>query len=293
MSGSREALLAIACCLLVPHTTSGEQVVRTIEWQKLAEANALTSGTIVAPPTAEQRPSLRIVHTASAPATFLLVTIDRPGITTARYAIRGRVKYDGVASASYLEMWNYLPEGAFFSRSLDQSGPMGRLEGTSGWRAFVLPFMNQEGGPPPQKLVLNLVMTGTGTVEIEPLELVQFAPGEDPFADSTAWWSDRQAGMLGAVVGSAMGILGALVGWLGSAARAKGFVLGTLKALRLLGIAALLCSVVALGMGQPYAVFYPLALLGTISVALGFSLPRSLSKRYEELELRRMQALDA
>jgi hypothetical protein len=112
----------------------------------------------------------------------------------ARYALRGRVKYNGVATGSYLEMWNYLSEGAFFSRSLDRSGPMGRLEGSSDWRIFVLPFMNRDGGSPPDKLVLNLVMMGAGTVEIGPLELVQFAAGEDPLADSSAWWSDRQAG---------------------------------------------------------------------------------------------------
>jgi hypothetical protein len=293
MSRSREALLAVACCLLVPHTTRAETVVRRIEWQKLAAADRLTSGTVVAARTAAQGPSLRIVQKASAPTTFPLVTVERPGITTARYAVRGRVRYEGVASASYLEMWNYLPDGAFFSRSLEQSGPMRRLEGTSDWRAFVLPFFNREGGSPPQKLVLNLVMSGAGTVEIGPLELVQFGPGEDPFANSNAWWSDRQAGILGAVIGTALGILGAVVGWLGSAARAKGFVLGTLKAIGWMGIGALVLGALALGLGQPYAVYYPLVLLGAISAALGFSLARSLSKRYEELELRRMQALDA
>jgi hypothetical protein len=293
MSRSREALLAIACCLLMPHTTWSQQVVRTIDWQKLAAANVLTSGTVVAAPSAAQRPSLRIVHAASAPATFLLVTIDSPGITTARYAIRGRVKYEGVARASYLEMWNYLPDGAYFTRSLGESGPMGRLEGTSEWRAFVLPFSNREGGSPPTKLVLNLVMMGAGTVEIGPLELVQFSPGQEPFADATAWWGDRQAGILGGVIGSLLGILAAVVGWLGSAARAKGFVLGTLKAVAWLGVAAVVFGALAPAFRQPYAVYYPLVLLGTISAAVGFSFSRSLGKRYEELELRRMQALDA
>jgi hypothetical protein len=52
-------------------------------------------------------------------------------------------------------------------------------------------------------------------------------------------------------------------------------------------------GLVALSNGQPYAVYYPLLLVGAVSAALGFSLPRSLNKRYEEMELRRMQALDA
>jgi hypothetical protein len=222
-----------------------------------------------------------------------LLTIERPDIRTARYALRGRVKYERVAAGGYLEMWTYLPEGAFFSRSLDHSGPMRRLEGSSGWRAFVLPFFNREGGAPPDKLVLNLVLAGAGTVEIGALELVQFAADEDPLADSTAWWNGRHDGILGAIGGSALGILGAVVGWLGSAGRAKGFVLKTLKGIAWLGIGALLLGGVAFLGGQPYEVYYPLVLLGAISAALGFSLPRSLSKRYEDLELRRMQALDA
>lgn len=292
MNRSRRALLSVACCLLLSRTAWSEEVVRSIKWQELAAANRLTSGTVAAPEGAEG-PVLRVVHQGSAPATFPLVTIERPRITMARYALRGRLRYEGVAAGSFLEMWSHLSEGAFFSRSLETSGPMGRLEGSSGWRPFVLPFFNREGGSPPEKLVFNLVMTGAGTVEIGPLELVQFAADEDPLADSAAWWSGRQAGILGGIAGSALGSLGALIGWLGSTARAKGFVLGTLKGIAWLGIGALVVGALAFALGQPYAVFYPLVLLGAISAALGFVLPRSLSKRYEELELRRMQALDA
>ena len=60
---------------------------------------------------------------------------------------------------------------------------MGRLDGSSGWRTFVLPFTNREGGAAPQKLVVNVVLQGAGTVEIGPLEIVQFAAGEDPLAN--------------------------------------------------------------------------------------------------------------
>ena len=287
------ALFAVACCLLLGSTAWSEEVVRRIEWQDPLVANALKAGTVIADPGRAEGRSLRVVHEGTMPVTLPLVTIERPGIRTARYALRGRMRYERVAAGGYLEMWSYLPEGAFFSRSLDQSGPMRRLEGSSGWRAFVLPFFNREGGSPPDKLVLNLVMAGAGTVEIGPLELVQFAADENPRAASTAWWSGRHAGILGAIGGSALGILGAAVGWLGSAGRAKGFVLKTLEGIAWLGIGVLLFGAVAFLGGQPYEVYYPLVLLGAISAALGFSLPRSLSKRYEDLELRRMQAFDA
>lgn len=286
-------LFAVACCLLLAVPAWGEEVVRRIEWQELASASRLKAGTVVTDAAGVEGPSLRVAHEGAAPVTLPLVTIERPGIRTARYALRGRVKYEGVAAGGYLEMWNYLSEGAFFSRTLAPSGPRRRLEGSSGWRAFVLPFFNREGGTPPERLALNLVLAGAGTVEIGPLELVQFASGEDPLAGSTAWWSDRQAGLLGAIGGSALGILGAVVGWLGSAGRAKTFVLRTLRGIAWLGVGALLLGGTAFQAGQPYEVYYPLVLLGAIGAGLGFTLPRSLGKRYEALELRRMQALDA
>jgi hypothetical protein len=293
MNRPGSALLGVACCLLLASTAWSEEVVRRIKWEDILAANALKSGTVIADPGGAEGRSLRVVHEGTMPVTLPLLTIERPGIRTARYALRGRVRYEGVAVGGYLEMWNYLPEGAFFSRSLGESGPMRRLEGSSGWRAFVLPFFNREGGSPPDKLLLNLVLAGAGIVEIGPVELVQFAADENPLSDSTAWWSGRHAGILGAIGGLALGILGAIVGWLGSAGRAKGFVLKTLEGVAWLGIGILLLSGVAFVGGQPYEVYYPLILLGGISAALGFFLPRSLSKRYEDLELRRMQALDA
>jgi hypothetical protein len=252
----------------------------------------LTSGTVVPRSDGVDGPSLRVVHKGAAPTAFPLAAIDQPGISTMRYAIRGRVRYEAVAAGGYLEMWNHLPEGAFFTRTMDLTGPMGRIDGTSPWRDFVLPF-DRTGASAPRKLVVNLVLAGPGTVDIGPLVLVQFAADENPTGQANAWWSDRRAGLLGGLAGSALGILGAAIGWLGSIGRGRSFVFGTLKALAWLGITALALGVAALASGQPYAVYYPLLLLGGIGAALGFTLPRSLSKRYEELELRRMQALDA
>jgi hypothetical protein len=293
MNGPRSALLALASCVLLASTAWSEEIVRRIDWQELAAANALKSGTVVAVDEGAGGRGLRLVQEGAGPVTLPLLTIERPGIRSERYALRGRVKYDRVAPGAYLEMWSYLPEGAFFSRTLAQSGPMQSLEGSSGWRPFVIPFFNRAGGSSPQKLAFNLVLKGAGRVEIGPVELVQFAPDENPLGRSSAWWSGREAGILAAIAGSALGILGALVGWLGSAGRAKGFVLNTLKAIAWAGLAVCLLGAGAFLGGQPYEVYYSLVLLGGISATLGFFLPRSLSKRYQDLELRRMQALDA
>jgi hypothetical protein len=276
----------------VSRMAAREEVLRTIDWKALAAARSLSSGVIV---TSEGRSaaSLRLAHTQAGPARFHLVTIDRPAITSARYAVRGQVRYERVAAGSYLEMFNYIGDGSYFSRTLGDGGPMGQLSGTSGWRDFVLPFNNREGGLPPQKLEINLVLTGAGTVDIGPLQLVQLGKDEGMAGGASGWWSDRQAGLVGGLVGSMLGVLGAVIGALGSTGRAKNFVLRTLRLLAVAGLGALVAGVAALTLGQPYAVFYPLLLIGSISAAVGFALPRVLLKRYQELELRRMQALDA
>jgi hypothetical protein len=54
---------------------------------------------------------------------------------------------------------------------------MMRLQGTSGWREFILPF-DATGAPPPTKLVINVVFEGRGVVFLSPLTLSDAAaPG--------------------------------------------------------------------------------------------------------------------
>ena len=138
-------MLALAFCVLLASTAWSEEIVRRIDWQELAAANALKSGTVVAVDEAAGGRGLRLVQEGTGPVTLPLLTIERPDIRTKRYALRGRVKYERVAPGGHLEMWSYRPEGAFFSRTLAQSGPMQGLEGSSGWRPFVLPFFNRAG----------------------------------------------------------------------------------------------------------------------------------------------------
>ena len=293
MNRHASALLAVAFCLLLASTAWSEEVIRRIDWPELAAANALKSGTVGAAEDGGGGRALRLIHEGTGPVTLAILTIERPGIRTERYALRGRVRYDGVSPGAYLEMWNYLPDGAYFSRSLAQSGPMGRLDGSSGWRAFVLPFFNRAGGSAPERLALNLVLVGAGKVELGPVELVQFSADENPLDSSGAWWSSRDAGILGGIAGLVIGTLGTVLGWLGSAGRAKAFVLNTLKAVAWVGVAVFVLGAFAFVRSQPYEVYYPLLLLGGIAATVGFFLPRSVSKRYADLELRRMQALDA
>jgi len=226
------------------------------------------------------------VTSSGAGGTFPLVAIADPAIRGNGYALTGRIRYRGVAGVGFLEMWSVFPDGArYFSRTLAGDGPQARISGDSEWRDFELPF-NLNGSERPVRLELGLVLPGAARVWIGPLELT--APG----ATSSAWWSDRTGGLIGGIAGSLIGITGAIVGVLIARGRGRRPVLTTMVALAVAGSALLVAGAVALAMSQPYAVYFPLILGGIILVAVfgpGF---RRARRAYEDVELRRMRAMD-
>ncbi|CAN5197637.1 hypothetical protein BH10PLA2_BH10PLA2_23790 [soil metagenome] len=110
----------------------------------------------------------------------------------------------------------------------------------------------------------------------------------------TPWWTDPQAGLVGGVAGSVLGILGGVWGTLVGIGASRGkwkpivyglsiFMVGT-------GVACLFAAIVALAMGQPFFVYYPLGLIGLISTAvIGAQMPM-VRKRYQEADNRRLEA---
>ena len=110
---------------------------------------------------------------------------------------------------------------------------------------------------------------------------------------AAAWWDDRQGGWIGGIGGSVLGLLGGLIGLLVHLKAPRRLTFGLIYGMILFGCFTLLAGLVALFRSQPYAVYYPLLLLGFISALVpGVSLP-GIHKQYREHELRRMQALDA
>jgi hypothetical protein len=129
---------------------------------------------------------LNVMYSGSAPYPMQLLNLSEDivrNIKTKHYAFVGDVRYENVSPGSYLEMWSYFgspfprayPEaGAYFSRTLAENGPMGKLEGTHDWRAFWLPFDSTGATSTLKNVVLNLQMTGTGTVHLRKIRLVQY-----------------------------------------------------------------------------------------------------------------------
>ena len=229
----------------------------------------------------------------------LLIELPDPGVTLPVYALKGMVRYDNVEGDGFLQLDNHFGElGTFFTKSLAAAGPLGKLSGSSDWRPFALPFYANSGdqagdaSPLPEKLSLSLYLPGSGTVSIGEVALYQYASGADPLQSAGQWLGNRNATLLGAIGGSLLGLWGALIGIVSSRGKARRFVLGSANALLVIGVASLVGGIVALATAQPYAVFYPLLLIGIIVVVVIGTLRGRLSARYEHLELKRMQSMD-
>ena len=186
-------------------------------------------------------------------------------------------------------MWGVLPDGSrYFSRTLGEAGPLGEAprSSASDLRAAVLP---DAGSPPPVRLEVNVVLPGAGHVTLRGLRV---GSGAEAMGTPGAWWSDQTAGRIGGAVGGAVGPLGALIGTLCSSRPRPRFVARPDRD-GVAGSGRWWPAAWRSRSGQPYAVWYPLVLLGVLAAALGFSLIPTAQRRFQALELRRMQALDA
>jgi len=117
-------------------------------------------------------------------------------------------------------------------------------------------------------------------------------PASISLAQVTPWWSDQTAAWIGGIGGSLLGLNGALLGTLGGLGRARRLVLTLLPIEIGLGVLALIAGLIALLSGQPYAVWYPLLLGGGIIAFVFGGLFPGVRRRYREIELRKVQALD-
>ena len=272
---ARAAAVAALVAFTMSSTVAAQEPVMQINWATSAPA----SGQVV--------DGNAQVSADGSGGLFPLIAVDAPDLGRVGFSVRGRVRYSDVAGSGYLEMWSVFADGGrYFSRTLGTEGPMAVVSGTSDWRPFELPFF-LEGTAPPSRLEINVVLPGSGTVEIGPLEVVRLAE-----AGSGAWLPDRAVGVVGAALGSAIGLLGALVGVLVSRNRGRGFVLPVMTAASLLGAVLIVASIAAIPAGQPPGIVFLLFVSGVILAAVfGASLPR-VRRAYAEAELRRMRAMD-
>ncbi len=294
-----KAILVLGSYLSLVATCSAQTVVAEYDWQKLAQNGQLRGGEAAS---VDGKSALKIVNRNETPLQLQLLKIPKPPISKKLYAITGEVRYDGIRGDGYLEMWNFfpplqsgMPQGQYFSRTLGVGGEMGKLSGTSDWRAFMLPFDSTGGSGSPTRLEINIFLPAQGTVFLGPVKLVEYTSSlaSMGIASSNAWWSDRAAGMVGGIGGGVIGCLGGLLGWLAWKGQARRFVVAASWLLIGLGVALGLAAVVALSEKQRYAVWFPLVLGGVLLLGIIPFRLRKFLKHYKDLELRRMMAIDA
>lgn len=275
----------------------GQKTLTKYDWKDMAQKFRLEGASL----TMEADGALKIVFTNDTMLATLL-TITNPPISATVYAITGKIKYESVHGDGFLEMLNYfppakpgLPEESYFSRTLGESGPMGKITGSSGWREFKLPFNRTGSSNAPTRLQFNLVLKGPGTVYLSPVGLVEYpgAKSAEKVLFPGAWWTDRTAGWWGGLGGALIGCLGSLTAWLAWQGKARRFVVAVLTVLTGLGVLCGIAALMAFADGQSYAVCFPLSLGAVLLLSICPYRLRQYQKKYEELELRRIASLDA
>jgi hypothetical protein len=283
---AKKALLVPLSLALAVAASNAHAADRDFKWEELQKQGRVSAGTVLPPESGSSGHTLRIENSKPDSLSVTVLTIDQPQLIGLRYMLRGQVRYDNVEGTGYLEMWSHFPGGGqYFSRTLAEEGPMMKLNGTSGWRAFVLPF-DASGAPPPTRLVVNVVFQGRGTVFLGPLAL------SDEKGSTTGQQENFRTNRLASIAGGVVGCIGALIGVFTSLGRARRFVIASAQSLIVFGALAFIAGIVAFE-SRSYSSLYPfLLLVGFLASVVPLGLLPVIRKRYEEIELRTMRAHD-
>ena len=219
-----------------------------------------------------------------------ILTVENPKVPSHQYRLVGKIKYKDVTGDGYLELQNYFPgQGMYFTRTLATDGFLGKIDGTSDWRVFQLPFFSKPGMLP-NKLIVKLVLpasrlASSGRVWLTPLKMEAIEPTEtvnlEETPSSSFPWS-----LVAAILSGIVGVLGTLVALLaGNPALRRPAFFATMLLVPC-SFAALLAGVVLWSQEAGQNVWYPSIVIGGIWVILfaatAFVLRRKLAR--EELQ---------
>lgn len=154
-------ILSAVLAILIAGASSAQEL------KKLSLDDASLAGTTVKSDTevkTEGTASIRI--TTKWPTTICLDEVSELEIEEARliYSAKVKTELDDTGNA-FLEMWVQVNGGQFFSRGMDDI-----INSKSDWKAIRTPF-NLQKGQKPEKVTLNLVINGKGTVWIDDISL--------------------------------------------------------------------------------------------------------------------------
>jgi hypothetical protein len=102
--------------------------------------------------------------TTAWPTVVCLGEVTGLNVANAKLVYRAKVK-TALEGEAFLEMWAHVGGGQYFSRGMNDTA-----KGKSEWKSIQTPFMFQKGQNP-EKVTLNLVINGKGTVWIDDVAL--------------------------------------------------------------------------------------------------------------------------
>lgn len=289
----RLALFVLACALPAPLAFGNPELIQRISREQLAASTSLPAGVTVSVTGEPASPVIQVVSEGKAPARVELLTIKEPPVKTSFYAVRGEISYREVAGDGFMEMWSWFGEAAYFSRTLGEGGPMGKLSGQSDWRPCWLLFNATGTRQPPTKLVINLSLPGKGTVTVRNLRLEQAGSFEELLGRPPGSSLDSKAGLIGGIAGGVLGCLGSLLEFLASRGRARSFVVGACYTLAGVGAATVGAGLLALATLQALIASCVLLLVGIVCVVVFPVRLRRYLRQYRQTELRRIESMDA
>ena len=286
-------MLLLAACAIAQQPPA-EKVLRTYDWKDLMAEHPFPDSEIIS---MNGMQVLKIVKTNNAPLEITLLTITNSPFIKNMHSLSFDIKCENV-DYGLKHYTNWAPQTLIVpdvATLHSQYPPLAEggdentrvhdydIVGTSNWKP-VSYSIDWFEGKLPNKLDLIFRLPGPGTIYVRPIKI---------FGVTQSWWSAQQSGLIGGIGGSLIGCLGALIGTLASLGKARRFVLTTTVILIVTGILLVIAGVVAVAMKQPYAVWYPLLLGGTIlTFVLSINL-YSIKRRYDDAEIRRMTSMDA
>lgn len=125
---------------------------------------SLASPEIQTDPTTKTEGKGSIKITTKWPTTVYLGEVSGLHIENTRLLYKADVKSD-LEGVAFLEMWAHLGNNQYFSKGMNDP-----VKGRSDWKSIKTPFVFQKGQKP-DKITLNIVINGKGTVWIDNIVL--------------------------------------------------------------------------------------------------------------------------
>jgi hypothetical protein len=165
---------------------------------------------------------------------------------------------------------------------------MQRLQGNSAWREFILPFNTAGLSASPGRLEFNVVLPDGGIVWLRNLRVMQSGAPAAVLPATRHLTPGFAAGSLGA----AMALLALIVGTCLHRRRGRALARGALAGLLITAIGAIAAAVWTAIAAQ----WMWMTVFSLLAAIVFLAVPRAwvqMTTRFEEAELRRMQAADA